>query len=154
MERRIAGNLTTVESVDVARVWPHEVSILIQERTPVAVFDAGTGLQYVDATGARFGSLKRLPEDLPLIVGTADVDNLALNEAAAVVAALSPQVAGMVDRIEVATVDQIELRLRDGRVVRWGSAERSEDKAEVLLALMDQDAEVYDVSVPGRPTTR
>ena len=51
-------------------------------------------------------------------------------------------------------MDRISLVLRDGRVVVWGSAEQSEDKAAVLAALLRaRDAQRYDVSVPGQPVT-
>ena len=51
------------------------------------------------------------------------------------------------------TVDQITLVLRDGRQVLWGSAEESDAKARVLVALLKEPAASYDVSVPGQPTT-
>ena len=73
---------------------------------------------------------------------------------AEVIVALDPTVARLIDHIEVASIDRITLALRDGRQVRWGSAEQSEEKARVLLALLKQQARVYDVSVPGLPTTK
>lgn len=152
IEARV-GNVDAVDAVEVSREWPHDVVIEILERTPIAVVDTGSGLRYVDATGAFFGSVTAEGE-LPLIVRGAGADNVALAEAAAVVDALDTVVAAMVAQVDVGSVDRIELRLRDGRTVRWGSAEQSAQKAEVLLALLDQDAQVYDVSVPGLPTTR
>ena len=38
----------------------------------------------------------------------------------------------MVDHVEVLTVDQITLVLRDERIVLWGSSDDSATKAEVL----------------------
>ena len=70
------------------------------------------------------------------------------------VSALPEDLAPRVDFVSVASVDRIELALRDGRTVVWGSAEDSERKAEVLAVLLQQDARVYDVSVPATPTTR
>ena len=53
------------------------------------------------------------------------------------------------------TIDQITLVLRDGREVLWGSADESALKAQVIdRLLVSQKAGVYDVSVPGSPTTR
>ncbi|MEQ6903687.1 FtsQ-type POTRA domain-containing protein [Nocardioides sp. YIM 152588] len=148
------GSLATVLSVDVAREWPHEVRIDVVERTPIAVVDGGDGYRQVDDGGHTFGTVRRLPDDLPLIVLGADADDRALAEGAAVVDALDPVVAALVDHVEVDSVDRIDLELRDGRQVRWGSAEQADQKAEVLLALLDVEAQVYDVSVPGMPTTR
>ena len=50
----------------------------------------------------------------------------ALAEGAGVVAALPTDLATKVDYAEVISVDQITLRLRDGREVLWGSAEQSD----------------------------
>jgi cell division protein FtsQ len=77
----------------------------------------------------------------------------ALREAATVVSALPKELAAMVDHVEVLTVDQITLVLKDQRIVVWGSADDSALKAEVLLKLLRQPGKVYDVSVPGQPTT-
>jgi len=44
--------------------------------------------------------------------------------------------------------------MRSGRLVKWGDAEQSAKKAEVLAVLMRQSSSMIDVRVPGRPTTR
>ncbi len=56
--------------------------------------------------------------------------------------------------VRVRTVDTIALQLRNGRTVRWGSADGSADKARVLAVLLGQTASFYDVSVPGQPVIR
>ncbi|WP_435769381.1 cell division protein FtsQ/DivIB [Nocardioides sp. SYSU DS0651] len=154
IEKRLERVEPTVKSADVSRKWPHHVRIEIVERTPVAVLDRGDTLKKLDSAGVPFGSLRRAPDDLPRVKVGPEADDDALQEGAKVVAALDPEVAALVGHVEVRTVDQILLHLRDGREVRWGSAEQSGDKARVLLALLDRDARVYDVSVPGQPTTR
>jgi cell division protein FtsQ len=53
----------------------------------------------------------------------------------------------------VATKDSITLRLGNGDAVVWGSAQDAKRKARVLMALLRRPATVYDVSVPGLPTT-
>ena len=78
----------------------------------------------------------------------------ALVEAARVVDALPPRVAHRVDVLEVGSVDEIELVLVNGRRVVWGSADDSDQKAEVLDVLLKRPGNQIDVSVPGRPTTR
>ena len=146
--------LATVKSVDVSRKWPHQVRIEIVERTPIAVLDRGDRLTNLDVDGVAFGHLAKAPAGLPRIKIGPGADADALVEGAHVVAALDPQVAKLVDYVEVQTVDEILLHLRDGRLVRWGSAEQAGEKAEVLLHLLGRKARVYDVSVPGAPTTR
>ena len=81
-------------------------------------------------------------------------DTAALQEAARVVGALPPAVLARVDHVSVATIDQIRLVMRSGRLVKWGDAAQSAKKAEVLAVLMRQKSSVIDVRVPGRPTTR
>ena len=73
--------------------------------------------------------------------------------AASVVSSLDPDVAKLVNHVDVQTVDQISLALKGGRTVIWGSAADSATKAQVLKALLKQPAKTYDVSVPGQPTT-
>jgi cell division protein FtsQ len=92
---------------------------------------------------------------MPRVRPTVSAGTEALREAAVVVAALPDDLAARVDHVTVETVDQVTLVLRDGRQVLWGSAEESALKAEVLAELLAvQKAGVYDVSVPGSPTTR
>lgn len=146
--------IPAVKSASVSRSWPHTVAITLTERTPVAVVDRGAGLQAVDADGVLFGSYDSKPGDLPMVETAPDVKSEALAEAARVVTSLRPDINALVDRVEVESVDRIRLRLSGGKTVMWGSAEQSEQKAEVLAVLLERDANEIDVSVPGRPTTR
>lgn len=148
--------LREVRSVEVTRKWPDGVLITIQEREPVAVVRLGTDLRGVDVEGVPFRAYRRAPSGLPRIETSGDVsatDEQALREAVTVIAALPREVSVLVDHLDLKSVDDIDLVLRDGRVARWGSAEDSADKATVLIALLSRRAEVYDVSVPGSPTT-
>ncbi len=145
-------SLAVVKSAEVTRQWPNEVLITIVERQPVAVVEIAGQLHSLDEEGVVFGSYRRSPRGLPHVRAESGVTADALAEGAAVVAALPDDIATRVSHAEVLSVDQITLRLRDGREVRWGSAELSEQKAEVLAVLLEHDARVYDVSVPGQPT--
>lgn len=147
-------SLAIVKEVDVVRGWPHTVEITVVERQAVAVVQIGATLRGLDEEGVVFRDFPTLPPDLPRVLSSSGVGSEALREAAAVVSALPPDLGPRVDHVSVATIDQIELVLRDGRTVVWGSAEDSEQKAEVLEVLLTQEARTYDVSVPGNPTTR
>ncbi|HET8561052.1 MAG TPA: FtsQ-type POTRA domain-containing protein [Marmoricola sp.] len=153
--RKRVEHLPAVRTVDVSRSWPHAVRLAVTERVPVAVIDRGHGLQALDRTGATFGHYATAPRGLPLVEGSPRVRVDALAEAGKVAASLPPAVLHRVDHIRVVTVDRIELHLRDGRTVLWGSSAESAQKAEVLGVLLHRrHVGLIDVSVPGRPTTR
>lgn len=148
--------LTPVASVTVSRDWPHQVTIVVQEREVVAAVRLGDQVSGMDAEGVLFRTYRRVPARLPLV----DADSLtdlgqdeALREAAVAVASLAPQIARQVAVVEVVSRDDLTLVLHDDDRVTWGSAEESDLKAEVLEALLAQSASVYDVSVPAQPTT-
>lgn len=147
-------SLAEVRSVDVTRSWPDGVRIEVVERTAVAVVELAGRIRGLDADGVVFRDYRTVPRGMPRIRpgGAAGID--ALKEAASVVSALPDDLVARVDHVEVETVDQITLVLRDQRRVLWGSAEQSELKAEVIDKLLAAvKAPVYDVSVPGNPTT-
>ena len=48
----------------------------------------------------------------------------------------------------------VQFTLEDGKRVVWGSADSSELKANVLVALLSQPGRTYDVSSPDLPTIR
>lgn len=153
-DARVAS-LAEVKSVDVTRTWPDGVRIEVVERTAVAVVELAGRIRGLDADGVVFRDYQAVPKGMPRIRpgGAAGTD--ALKEAATVVSALPDDLATRVDHVEVETVDQITLVMRDQRQVLWGSAEQSALKAEVIDRLLAAvQAPVYDVSVPGNPTTR
>jgi cell division protein FtsQ len=148
--------LPAVESVTVGRDWPHGLSIQVIERRPVAATRQRGAWRAVDADGVVFGRYKQLPPRLPTVSARAADSterDAALAEAAAVVTALEPGIAARLGRVAVSSRDDVVLRLSSGEQVRWGSADDSARKAEVLTVLMRVPAAVYDVSVPELPTT-
>lgn len=151
--RRRVEDLPVVAQADISRSWPHTVSIEVTERTPVAAVRSGGGAGYrlIDGDGVMYRTVSD-PRDLPVM--TAGEHPRAAVEGAAVLAALPRGLAKRVAEVEATTMDSIELHLRDGRTVVWGSAERSALKAQVLGALIERKASVYDVSVPGVPTVK
>ncbi len=146
-------SLAEVRSAEVRREWPDTVVVTVEERVAVAVVEIGGRLRGLDMDGVVFEDYQQPPADLPRVETDAAAGREALQEAAAVVSSLPEDLAARVDHVEVATVDQISLVLRDERTVVWGSAEESDLKAEVLVAMMaDRPEADIDVSVPGRPS--
>ncbi len=153
-ERRI-GALAVVRSVEVTRQWPNGILVSIEERVAIAVVEIGGRLRGMDADGVVFRDYKKAPPGLPRVVTSIGTTSEALKEAAKVISALPEELTLLVDHVLVTTVDQISLVLKDGRTVVWGSADESDTKAEVLETLLATvQAQVYDVSVPSKPTTR
>ena len=152
-ERRI-GALAVVRSVSVTRQWPNGILISIHERVAIAVVEIGDRLRGMDADGVVFRDYKKAPPGLPRVETSIGTTSAALKEAAKVISALPEDLTLIVDHVQVTTVDQISLVLKDGRTVIWGSANESDTKAEVLATLLATvQAQVYDVSVPSKPTT-
>lgn len=153
---RVAA-LAPVRSVTLTREWPDTVRLVVVERTAVAVVPGAEGLRGIDADGVLFRDYRKAPAGIPRIETGPGIGTAALSEAAAVVAALPTDLAARVDHVEVETVDQITVELRSGHVIRWGSADASAEKAQVLAALLATRGlaspdRVIDLSVPGQPT--
>lgn len=146
--------LPAVRSVDVSRKWPNALLVQVTERTVVAVIQVGAKYRGMDETGTVFRSLARIPKGVPLIKAEGELSDEVRAEGASVVGAMPASVARRVEYVELRTVDQIELVLRDGRTVVWGSAEESATKGKVLEVLLAEDGKTLDVSVPGNPTVR
>ena len=147
-------SIAAVKRVEVSRSWPHAVHIEVTERTPLAVVDRGNGLQALDAEGVLFGHYDSRPRRLPLVTTEAGTNDEALVEGGRVIGSLPTRISTRVDTIEIGSVDKIQLVFSNGRRVLWGSAEDSNEKAEVLAVLLRRPGQQIDVSVPGRPTTR
>lgn len=159
VEARVEARLTAVRSVSASRQWPHDIRIEIEEWQPLAVVVEGSAYSFLAESGDTFTFSTmpaKPPGSLPEVRVGSGADRLALEEAADVVASLDDAVSRLVDHVEVETADRILLLLDDGSEVTWGSADQSDQKAEVLLRLLDAepDAQAYDVSVPSLPTTR
>lgn len=149
---RVAGRVE-VESVTVERSFPGTVVVQVTERTLVYQRLDGSDYQWVDGHGVVFNTATT-PQAGALVASTASDEPRLLADVATVAGHLPQELLPRVEVISAEAVDQIEIALTDGDVVVWGSAEQSELKAEVLTALLSVEAEVYDVSAPGHPTTK
>jgi cell division protein FtsQ len=154
IEAKVAA-LPAVASVSVHRSWPHAVTIDVTERQPVAAVKRDGAWWAMDAAGVVFDQTAARDASLPIVAAGPNARDEALAEAAKVVAALPADLLGDVRRIAARSPDSIELRLKRHVLVRWGSADDTARKVQVLAVLLDQvKASVYDVSVPEQPTTR
>jgi cell division protein FtsQ len=145
-----------VASAQVELALPTTVRIKVTERVPVGYVSQGTGVRLVDKTGRQYASLDapppRLPRfDIPSENGTRSEGDLdAVGRAVTMVAAALPaDVLSRLTAISATTESSIELKVIDGRTVRWGSTERNAEKAAVLTPLLAARNTLIDVSDPA-----
>jgi cell division protein FtsQ len=141
--------LPQVKEVSVHREWPHSLVIDIVRRSPVAAVRGPSGFDLIDLEGMVVVEVSGQPDDLPFIVATG-----AGLPASLIVAAEIPEwLREQTEVIEATTRNDVRLVLRDGSLVRWGNAERTDVKVRVLASLLPGGWAVYDVSAPEVPTT-
>jgi cell division protein FtsQ len=150
---RVAA-IRRVASARVQREYPSTLRITVVERIPIVVKDYPDGPHLFDRDGVDFATGPP-PPALPYL----DVDNPGpadppTKAALEVMTALRPEVAGQVGRIAAPSVASITLTLADGRVVVWGTTDRTQEKADKLAALLTQPGHTYDVSSPDLPTVK
>lgn len=146
-------SLSPVAEVRISRRWPHELRITVVERAAVAAVADGSRVLLLDATGTVIGPAAVLPRGLtrlrvPTPSGPATV--AALGVLRGLPAPLRAQLAV----VSAMTSDQVELLLRDGRRVVWGSPVAGAEKAAATLALLRLPGRTFDVSSPGVVTRR
>ncbi|OBI92229.1 cell division protein FtsQ [Mycobacterium sp. 1245805.9] len=150
---RVAA-IRRVASARVQRQYPSALRITIVERVPLVVKDFPDGPHLFDRDGVDFATAPP-PPALPYIdVADPGPSDPATKAALQVLIALRPEVSGQVARIAAPSVASITLTLGDGRVVIWGTTDRTEEKAEKLAALLTQPGRTYDVSSPDLPTVK
>ena len=159
IEERVRS-LPLVESVEASRSWPGTVRLRVTERTAVAWAEIDGEIRGIDRFGASFRRFDEPPALTEIRVDTRDPRDRqhAFEGLGAVVATLSSSAPDLLAAIaygEAQTQDSLTFELADGRSIRWGSAEDSARKIEVVSALLGSvDAAEYDVSAPEQPTTR
>lgn len=152
--RRVEG-LSDVASAQVHTSFPSTLVITVDERTPVGYVRVGSRYVLVDHTGDQYRSVAKRPAGLPHFVVPAGTDSRTTGGAVATVAgALPASLRAEVRSIEALDPRAITLVLTKDRVVQWGSADRSADKARVLPVLLRRGTQQVDVSNPDQPFTR
>jgi cell division protein FtsQ len=143
-----------VAEVDVDRVWPSTLVVRVAPRVPLASLSTADGDRAVDRTGTVFPPVQPV-DGLPRLEAPEDGGASPARAAAVgVLSALPAELAARVATVRATSDVDVELVLDDGSSVRWGGPGRTDRKAEVLTALLAQQASAYDVSAPERPTVR
>jgi cell division protein FtsQ len=146
--------IPAVADARAGRSWPDRVVISVTERVAVVAVAAGSRFDLVDATGSRFRQVSSRPAGLPQAVVTGPRRDVTTRSVVTVAAALPDDLRPRVRSIAAASPDSINLHLGGGVRVVWGSADHSDRKATVVVALMRRKATVYDVSAPDSPVTQ
>lgn len=158
--------LDWIQAVDVRRGWPHEVVIAVTPKAVVATLPTGAS---VAADGSTFElplGAAAAPVADPVADSVADpvaaapvarvpvvtAGGDALAEAMKVMVSLPDDLAARIKSLSAKTPDSVNLDLRGGALVHWGSADKATEKVQVLRSLLVHRADVYDVSSPELPT--
>jgi cell division protein FtsQ len=152
--RRIE-RLAEVASAQVSTSFPSTVVITIEERVPVGYLRRAGRIQLVDRTGDAYRTVAAAPDGLPRFAVPAGTQQRRTAGAVATVAtALPRQLLRQVRSIQALDPEAITLVLTSDRLVRWGSAERTADKARLLPALLKRGTHQINLTDPEQPFTR
>lgn len=148
---------TIIQSFRIESRPPHTLVVRLVEREPVGVVAHGSRFDLVDAAGVVIETSTKRPDGYPTLVA-GNSDGAGFRAATAVVRALPDGIRTKLREVHAGTADDVTLTLAGGARVVWGSAERSNDKAAVLTALMvahpPGSVAEYDVTSPDSPVIR
>lgn len=147
--------LPDVESAQVSTSFPSTVVVNVRERVAVGYVLVAGRRMLVDRTGEQYRTVATVPSGLPKLVVPAGTDRHTTGGAVATVAqALPASLRSQIRSIEALNPQAITIVLRNGTLVRWGSADRSELKARILGVLGKRKVDQIDLTDPDRPFTR
>jgi cell division protein FtsQ len=147
--------LPEVESAQVSTSFPSTVVITVEERVAVGYVRRGGHLRLVDHSGVAYRTVDTAPTGLPHFVLPTGDDQLGTAAAvAAVAAALPASLLHQVQSIQALHPTAITLVLTGHRLVAWGSADRTPEKAALLPTLLRRPVGYVDLTDPDQPFTR
>lgn len=145
--------LGEVADAHVSTSMPSTLIIDVTERTPVGWVRVAGRAVLVDRTGNRYRDVPHRPQ-LPRLILPSGAGSATTAAVAHVAAALPADLLPRVRSIQALDPNAITLVIKGDRIVHWGSAARSADKARVLPVLLRRGDSTIDVSDPDQPFTR
>lgn len=150
--RRRVLAVPQVATAQISRHWPNAVVITVTQRVPAAVTKANGELWLLDSDGNPY--IKVAAADVPAGLLTIDLATPGPHDAStvaalAVVDELKSPIKPLVGSVSAHTAYDVELLLKDGRTVIWGSPDDGPKKMQILPAALGQPGTVYDVSDPN-----
>lgn len=159
--KQAIGSNIVIQDVTIEAHPPHDLVVTIHERVPVATVQEGGKYVLVDRDGVAIGSVDSAEAaKVPLVQGgLAAVKSSAFTDLVGALQAMPQSLLEQLKSAQAKSETDLELVMKDGSTVRWGTADRNEYKAEVLQALIKATGQggsstVYDVSSPDHPVTR
>ncbi len=149
---RVAG-IARVSEVSVHREFPSTLRVDVTERKAVAFMDDGGGPRLLDRMGVEFAA-EAPPPGVPEITVADPGDKELLRAVLDTVSGMPPQLREQIVSIDVGSPSDISFGLPDDRTLVWGSVGRSDLKAPVALAVLQQPGQTVDVSSPNLPTVK
>lgn len=150
--RERVARLPATKSVVVRRDWPGTLVVEVVERQPAIGVEGGGRVAVYDPEGVEIARGVGLPPNTPLLrVPSGSPSREVVAAAVAVVRSLPPNVRADTAVIVATTVDDITLKLKSGRTVVWGGAERSAEKARILGLLLPRGGTRFDLRSPEAP---
>ena len=147
---------TLIRSYVTQVVPPNTLIIRIVERQPIAVVADGAGFDQVDAAGVVLSTSTGRGTFPVIDVGSRKPTSPAFRSAVQVLLSMPPSVLSRIQTVTATTADDVRLRLSGSkRIVVWGSASGSVQKANSLALMLKQancrSQPVIDVSAPRAP---
>jgi len=145
-----------VAAVEVARGWPHTLTVTVTPRVPVAVTSANGRFYLLDDSGDPYLVVDAPPTGLVTVQLVAPgVGDPSTAAALTVAAALTPDFRAQVASISARTAFDVEVTMADGRKIIWGEATDSAKKMQILPALLAaRDGTEYDITDPTLVSVR
>lgn len=153
------GALGNVRDVVQTRKWPRGLTITVEERVPVAAVPQDGKFVLMDMDAVIVARQEEPPPELPLIeLALSKGTEKTLGSVLQILEHLPSEFLAEVKTIAAASQDSVNLTLRDGIVVHWGSSEETPLKLEVLSVLLPtaqkDGTRMIDLSAPTFPITK
>lgn len=148
-----------VRDVVQTRRWPNGLTITIEERIPVAGVPQDGAYALLDIDGEIVARQDEAPPELPIIeLALTKGTETTLKSVLGILEYLPVELLADIESISATSQDSVNLKLRDGITVHWGSSDETALKLEVLQVLrgtaLEEGVKVIDLSAPTFPITR
>lgn len=153
--------IPNVSEVRVVRAYPSTLRIEIVEREPAVVVEIDGSPHIFDREGVDYDQSGNVPEgllraelsDVSLEVAPQAVRDIVEISETLRTATMQAGAEQIATSVSSRSPQGYEVTLADGRVIEWGSVEKSADKAASFAAVMDRPGQRWNVSNPAMPVS-